>query len=75
MFDSQMQSFRKNSTSSALSDTAKSDIPQYRTVYLLCLPVEEGEMKTKYPIMIAGANFGCGSSREVANHASGFVSF
>lgn len=27
-------------------------------------------MKTKYPIMIAGDNFGCGSSREVSEFHS-----
>jgi 3-isopropylmalate dehydratase small subunit len=33
--------------------------------------VEEGSMKTKYPIVIAGRNFGCGSSREHAPIALG----
>lgn len=31
-------------------------------------------MKTKYPIMIAGDNFGCGSSREVTHPIVGTVS-
>jgi 3-isopropylmalate/(R)-2-methylmalate dehydratase small subunit len=28
--------------------------------------VKDGEIKTEYPIIIAGGNFGCGSSREHA---------
>lgn len=33
--------------------------------------IQEGEMKTEYPIIIAGENFGCGSSREHAPIALG----
>lgn len=33
--------------------------------------IEENSFKTKYPIMIGGANFGCGSSREHAPVAMG----
>lgn len=33
--------------------------------------VEEGELDSKYPIVVAGRNFGCGSSREHAPIAMG----
>jgi 3-isopropylmalate/(R)-2-methylmalate dehydratase small subunit len=33
--------------------------------------IKEGEIKTEYPIIIAGENFGCGSSREHAPIALG----
>jgi 3-isopropylmalate/(R)-2-methylmalate dehydratase small subunit len=33
--------------------------------------IEEGETKTEYPIIVAGENFGCGSSREHAPIALG----
>eukprot|EP01025_Chloroclados_australasicus_P026178 TRINITY_DN25996_c0_g1_i1.p2 TRINITY_DN25996_c0_g1~~TRINITY_DN25996_c0_g1_i1.p2 ORF type:complete len:284 (-),score=32.93 TRINITY_DN25996_c0_g1_i1:104-859(-) len=33
--------------------------------------VKDGEMKTDYPIIVAGANFGCGSSREHAPQSMG----
>lgn len=33
--------------------------------------IPDGEIKTEYPIMIAGENFGCGSSREHAPIALG----
>src|SRR3974390_286668 len=33
--------------------------------------VEEGQLDSKYPIVVAGRNFGCGSSREHAPIALG----
>jgi 3-isopropylmalate/(R)-2-methylmalate dehydratase small subunit len=33
--------------------------------------VDDGEMKTKYKVIIGGQNFGCGSSREHAPVALG----
>jgi 3-isopropylmalate/(R)-2-methylmalate dehydratase small subunit len=36
--------------------------------------VEEGELDSKYPIVVAGRNFGCGSSREHAPIAMGSAS-
>lgn len=36
-----------------------------------CRFIQDGEMKTDYPIMIGGNNFGCGSSREHAPVAMG----
>lgn len=38
---------------------------------MLCRFIQDGEMKTDYPIMIGGNNFGCGSSREHAPVAMG----
>ena len=46
-------------------------LPKMTTVRLSCSYVEPGKMKTEYPIMIGGNNFGCGSSREHAPVAMG----
>lgn len=32
----------------------------------LCRFIKDGQMKTEYPVVIGGENFGCGSSREHA---------
>ena len=36
-----------------------------------CRYIDDGKMKTEYPIVIGGENFGCGSSREHAPVALG----
>jgi 3-isopropylmalate/(R)-2-methylmalate dehydratase small subunit len=37
----------------------------------VCRFIEDNEMKTTYPVVIGGENFGCGSSREHAPVALG----
>jgi len=39
---------------------------QLFTLPSCCRFVNDGEMKSEYPIVIGGENFGCGSSREHA---------
>lgn len=47
--------------------------PAHIELHTLCLSryVDDGKMKTDYPIIIGGQNFGCGSSREHAPVALG----
>lgn len=52
------------------TEVARSSKPPV-CVLLLRRYVKEGEMKTEYPIIIGGQNFGCGSSREHAPVALG----
>lgn len=48
------------------ADLSRRFSPSIRAAHRhLVWAVEDGSMKTNYPIVIAGDNFGCGSSREV----------